>query len=414
MNNNVVNLKQPIKYAARGTVAIEDKQGKWRLRLPRAIAQDSARYISTRLDATEEHFKKVQRVAWQIEEDISTGNLDKTLERYQALFKPKLTVVKVSPVNSSTACADATESLDLKELWSKYCEYKKPLVAPTTYIKEFKRKYTNHINSLPTRNLSEAVAIRDYVVANLSANSAKKFLTQLSACCKWGNKSDLIELNPFSDMASDIRVTKQDVDEINPFSKSEREAIEEAFKHHKKYCAYYPFVRALFLTGARTGELIALRWKHISKDCSSITFSESFDSDLNILKDTKTHKSRRFPCNPSLKEFLLSIKPEEAKPDDLVFKSSTGNQIDNHHFTNRVWRGGTWGNKTYHGVVTRLVHLGLVESYRPPYNTRHTFITEAIDAGMPIPQVARVVGNSSEVLLRNYAGNKLTFQIPVV
>lgn len=410
MSDNVVNIQQSIKYAARGTVAIEDKQGKWRLRLPRSVAQDSARYISTRLDATEEHFKKVQRVAWQIEEDIKAGKLDITLERYQAEFKPQLTVVKLSPV----------QSLDLKELWSKYCEYRKPLVAPTTFIKEYQRKYTHHINSLPTRDLNQAVAIRDYVVANLSPNSAKKFLTQLSACCKWGNKSGLIELNPFSDMASDISVVKQDVDEIDPFSKIEREAIEEAFKLHKTYCSYYPFVRFLFLTGCRTGEAIALRWKHISKDCSSITFCESFDSNLGILKDTKTRKSRRFPCNSSLKEFLLSLKVStcgednlEVKPEDLVFTSTSGKQINNHHFTNRVWRGGTWGGKTYHGVVTRLVHLGLVETYRPPSNTRHTFITEAIEAGMPIPQVARVVGNSSEVILRNYAGNKLNFEIPV-
>lgn len=413
MTNNVFNLKQPVKYASRGTVAIEDKQGKWRLRLPRSVAQDSARYISTRLDATEEHFKKVQRVAWQIEEDITTGNLDITLGRYQAEFKPQLTVIKLSPIESPVI------PLDLGMLWSKYCGYKKPLVAPTTYIKEFERKYTNHINALPTKNLSEAVAIRDYVVSNLSPNSAKKFLTQLSAACKWGFKSGLIELNPFAEMASDISVTRGDVDEIDPFSKTEREAIENAFRLHKTYCGYYPFIRFLFLTGCRTGEAIALRWKHISKDCSSITFSESYDSDLNILKDTKTHKSRKFPCNTSLREFLLSIKPEDnqlttcADANDLVFKSTTGKQIDNHHFTNRIWRGGTWGNKTYHGVVTRLVQLGLVESYRPPYNTRHTFITEAIDAGMPIPQVARVVGNSSEVILRNYAGNKLTFEIPV-
>lgn len=403
MNDKVVNIKQPLKYAPRGSVTIENKQGKWRLRLPRSIAQDSARYISTRLDATEDNFKKVQRVAWKIEEDITTGNLDVNLERYQAEFRPQLTVIKTAP----------TIRLDLGQLWSKYCNYKKPLVAPTTYIKEFQRKYTNHINALPTKDLNQAVMIRDYVVANLSPNSAKKFLTQLSACCKWGNKSGLIEVNPFSDMASDISVTRQDADNIDPFSKSEREAIEKAFLCHKKYCAYYPFVRFLFMTGCRTGEAIALRWKHISKDCSSIIFSESFDSDLSILKDTKTHKSRKFPCNPSLRLFLLTIKPDELLVDDLVFKSSTGNQIDNHHFTNRVWRGGTWSNKTYHGVVTKLVEQGLVERYRPPYNTRHTFITEAIEAGMPIPQVARVVGNSSEVILRNYAGNKLTFEIPV-
>lgn len=403
MIDNVVTLKQPLKYASRGTVTIKNKQGKWRLRLPRSVAQDSARYISTRLDATEENFKKVQRVAWQIAEDIKTGKLEPTLERYQTEFKPQLTVITVTPA----------KNLDLGELWSKYCEYKKPLVSPITYIKEFQRKYTHHIESLPTKDLNESVSIRDYVVANLSPNSAKKFLTQLSACCNWGAKSNFIEQNPFSAMATDINVIKQDIDNIDPFSKNERKAIEEAFKLHKVYCVYYPFVKFLFLTGCRTGEAIALRWKHIANDCSSINFSESFDSDLNILKDTKTHKTRKFPCNPSLRKFLVEYKPEDVKPEDLIFTSTSGLQINNHHFTNRVWRGGTWGGKTYHGIVTKLVEQGLVERYRPPYNTRHTFITEAIEAGMPIPQVARVVGNSSEVILRNYAANKLTFEIPV-
>lgn len=268
--DNVVTIKQPLKYASRGTVAIENKQGKWRLRLPRSIAQDSARYISTRLDATEEHFKKVQRVAWQIEEDIKAGKLDTTLARYQAEFKPQLTVITVTPA----------KNLDLGELWSRYCDYKKPLVSPTTDTKEFQRKYTHHINSLPTRDLNESVSIRDYVVANLSPNWAKKFLIQLSACCNWGAKSSLIDQNPFSNMATDIKVTKQDVDNINPFSKTERQAIEEAFKLRKVYCVYYPFVKFLFLTGCRTGEAIALPWKHIDKDCSSITFAESYDSDL--------------------------------------------------------------------------------------------------------------------------------------
>lgn len=141
MIDNVVTLKQPLKYASRGTVTIKNKQGKWRLRLPRSVAQDSARYISTRLDATEENFKKVQRVAWQIAEDIKTGKLEPTLERYQTEFKPQLTVITVTPA----------KNLDLGELWSKYCEYKKPLVSPITYIKEFQRKYTHHIESLPQK-----------------------------------------------------------------------------------------------------------------------------------------------------------------------------------------------------------------------------------------------------------------------
>lgn len=67
--------------AAIGTVAIEEKQGKWRIRLPRTVAKDSARYISTRLDATPENFKQAQITAWTIEEDLRSGKFDPTLEK---------------------------------------------------------------------------------------------------------------------------------------------------------------------------------------------------------------------------------------------------------------------------------------------------------------------------------------------
>lgn len=385
--------------AVRGTVAIEDKQGKWRIRLPRAVAKDSQRYISTRLDSTPENLKKVQVVAWGIEDDINSGSLDVTLERYAAAFRPSLTVLKPTKV-------------DLGELWEKYSTYRKPQVAATTYIKEYTRKIPNHIKSLPTREIGNAVAIRNHLVATLTPESAKRMLTQLSACCDWAVKSSLIKENLFAGMASEIKLSKKEK-EINPFTPAEREAILAAFQQHPVYCHYYSFVRFLFLTGCRTGEAVALQWKHISRDCTQITFCESYDGDLKIRKDTKTHRERKFPCNSSLKELLLSIRPAEVEPTTPVFTTTTGLPIDNHRFTNRVWRGGTFAGKTYKGVVGGLVEAGLVDGYRCPYNTRHTFITMALEAGMTVPQVAKLVGNSPEIILKHYAGSLLKLEVPV-
>ena len=388
--------------ATRGTVTVEEKQGKWRLRLPRAVAQDSARYISTRLDATPENFKKAQAVAWQIEEDIRTGLLDPTLERYLEQFKPKLRLLK------------PTKEPGLGELWEMYCEYRKPQVAVTTFKREYLMKYANHIAALPTKDLTQAVAIRNHLVSTLSPGSAKRMLTQLSACCKWSVKSGLIKQNPFTEMAAEIKTPKVDVDAVDPFTKAERDAIIEAFAQHPRHKHYAPFVRFLFLTGCRTGEAIALQWKHINQDCTQITFCESYDGGLKVRKDTKTHISRKFPCNPVLRDLLLSIKPYDAQPERLVFTTYNGLPIDNHRFTNRTWRGGTYAGKTYKGIVTELVKQGKVERYRCFYNTRHTFITMALEAGVTVPQVAKLAGNSPEVIMRHYAGNLLKFDVPVV
>lgn len=391
-----MNTRKP---ASAGSVGVDTRQGKWRIRLPRSVAKDSQRYISTRLDATPENLKRVQTVAWQIEEDLKAGNFDPTLERYS--FKPHLTVVKPA------------KQLELLELWQKYCEHRKSQVAETTYRKEYLLKFPNHISKLPTQDINKAQDIQEYLLSTVSADTTKRILTRLSACCQWAVKAGLIKANPFSGMAVDIHLPHKDVDSIDPFSRQERDAIIEAFIAHPTYNHYSQFVRFLFLTGCRTGEAIGLQWKHITKDCSQITFAESYDGNLKIRKSTKTGKIRKFPCNPVLKGLLVLVRPDNPLPDELVFTTVNGLPINNSRFTNQVWKGCRSGKKTYHGVVTTLVNAGLVERYRCLYNTRHTFITMALEGGMTVPQVAKLVGNSPEVIMRHYAGNTLKFDVPV-
>lgn len=224
--------------AARGGVGIEEKQGKWRLRLPRSVAKDSQRYISTGLGATPENFRRVQIKAWQIEEDIKIGQFDPTLERY----KPQVSV------------KEACNPPDLQQLWQKYCEYKKPQLSAITFEQDFLRRYGVFIDRLPTKALSDAIPIRDYTLAKLSAPSAKRMLVQLNACCKWALKSGLIDENPFVGMPGALRVPRYDPNRIDPFTKSERDAIIQAFSVHPLHCHYTNFVKFLFMTGCRTGE----------------------------------------------------------------------------------------------------------------------------------------------------------------
>lgn len=397
-------METQVKHRApRGTVGVEEKQGKWRIRLPRAVAKDGHRYIATGLDATLENYKKAQTRAREIEEDIKTGKFDSTVEKYKP--KPLLTLVK--PLE------EPTKALELQALWERYCEYREPQVAVTTFRKDYLTRYANCIKSLPSKNLDDAIAIRDYLVETLSPHASKRMITQLSACCKWAVKSGLAKENPFGGMAEEIKVAKRSADDIDPFSAEEREAIVQAFSEHHIYCHYTNFVRFLFLTGCRTGEAIGLQWKHIKQDCSQIHFCESYSSKYKLRKDTKTYKGRKFPCNAVLRELLLSIQPQGYQPDDLVFTSLTGKPINNEGFLSDVWRGCKRHGKQHDGIVTQLVKEGKVERYRPQYNTRHTFITMALEAGVTVPQVAKLVGNSPEIILQHYAGRTLKFEVPV-
>jgi integrase len=377
-------------------VGLENKQGKIRLRLPRSVAEGSARYISTGLDFTPENHKKAQIVAWTIEEDIRSSQLDPTLERYRQKFRARQTVaIQKQP--------------DLFCLWQKYTEYKKPQLAPTTYTKDYIRKFPNHIRNLPTQKLTDAVVIRDHLLQTLSANTAKRVLTYLSACCGWAVKSGLITSNPFAGMAADIRKPKQQ-QTIEPFTAAERDAILAAFREQKPH--YLPFVHFLFLTGCRTGEAIALQWKHVNQDCTKITFANSYDSQLGIRKETKTGVVRHFPCNQQLRQLLTALERSESDPEALVFTSPNGLPINNTKFTNQVWRGCRNGQKVYKGIVSELAKTGVISSYRCLYNTRHTFISHCLEAGVPVTTIANWAGNSPEVIYSHYAGVVSDVSVP--
>lgn len=210
-------------------------------------------------------------------------------------------------------------------------------------------------------------------------------------------------------MAADVKLPKSSP-KIDPFSATERDAILAAFTAHPHHYHYYSFVSFLFLTGCRTGEAIALQWQHIRPDFSYITFAESYSCSLKVRKTTKTGVVRKFPINADLWSLLVAIKLTNARPEDLVFSSPTGLPINNSKFTNQVWRGCKVGQKTYKGILPALVASGAVASYRCPYNAnaRPTFITMMLEARVTIPQVAKLVGNSPEIVLRHYAGSGLS------
>jgi integrase len=119
---------------------------------------------------------------------------------------------------------------------------------------------------------------------------------------------------------------------------------------------------------------------------------------MKIRKGLKTQERRKFPCNASLQSMLKELKPEDAKPEDLVFPSPDNKSIDLNNFRNRTWK---------------TVLKGLGFEYRKLYQTRHTFITHALEVGhLDAKDVARLVGNSPEVIYQHYAGNKRELFVP--
>lgn len=403
--------------ATKGTVQIKTSNGRLQLVFSHPIVAEDGEiknkrfYFSTGQEDSPLGYKRAIFLATTIQRDIDYGEFDASLKKY----RPAASLTTVSPMNEAPPEPEEPPQPSLLDLWEQYTQYKKPQISQSTYAKDY-RRYRNHIADLPTDELKDAVAIRDHLLGHVTPDTAKRTLTNISACCDWAVRSQLIEQNPFRDMARDIPKPKSDSEEadINPFNREERDAVIQAFQESKTYSYYAPLVQFLFFTGARPSEAIALQWKHIHSRFilfeQAITISED---GLALKSGLKTQAQRRFPLNSQLREMLMAMRPKGYDPEEFIFRSKKGGIIDFGDFLNHAWKGyKNRHGREIDGLVTKLVKQGVVSEYRRPYQCRHTFITLCLEADIDAKDVAKWVGNSPEVIYRHYAGNKRDLQVP--
>ncbi len=131
-----------------------------------------------------------------------------------------------------------------------------------------------------------------------------------------------------------------------------------------------------FLTGARPGEVSALRWRHHDpkvQPLGKLKVEVAYNSRLRREKGTKTERPREVPVHPTLAKVLASWKlagwrreqGRAPRPDDLIIAAVEGG-----------CRNVGWALKLWH---EDLELLGFRE--RRHYDTRRTFISLALGDG---------------------------------
>lgn len=358
----------------KGSVVVSAYRGMLRLRLPRHLYEGQQKYLYLGLPDSPLNRQAAEAKARAIAADIAFDRVDLTLNRYRSI------------------ATQQDNSPGLGELWEKYTFYKSRELSQTTLERDFKR-VANHIANFPTQRIRDARRIRKHLTETLTAKSARKILMYLSSCCQWAVDEELIGLNPFEHLSRASKTNKSSI--INPFTRTERDQIIQAFEVSPYYTHYTAFVKFLFFTGCRTSEAIGLQWKHISADLATITFSEAMVG--KVRKSTKTGTIRKFPVNPQLQQLLKQIRPSQFKSDELVFKSPNGLAMDSHNFLNRAWRN---------------ILGSLPMDYRSQYHTRHTFITLCLESGIQVSQIAVWVGNSPKTIWQHYAGLVSHAEVP--
>ncbi len=361
--------------ASKGTVSLVNSNG----RLQARFRWGGRRfYLSLGVTDTPKNRKLVAGRVAELEKDLAYGVFQGDLTKYQ----PQ--AVTSTPTPSVP---------DLAELWEKYTEFRRPSLSPNTLIKVY-GAVAGALKRCPY-GLGDPVAVRDWLVQTHPPDFAKRIMTRINACTRWAVESRLLEHNPFSGMAGTITIPKGERggDEIDPFIPQERDLIIAGFERSQYYKCYAPLVNFLFLTGCRPGEALALEWTHILEGFVHFQQASVIASANTIKAGLKTQANRKFPVNRQLGELLDSIP----RVNKLVFPSPEGRVIGWNNFTRRIWP------KVLQSAGVR---------HRKPYNCRHSFITQALRRGLSVQDVAKLVGNSPQVIYQHYAGASRDLVVP--
>jgi len=250
------------------------------------------------------------------------------------------------------------------------------------------------------RRLSQAdvTQFATEVLSQRSSSVAIGCLSTLRRVLNLAVKSNLLERNPVPEISDVIAACREKgrVGDHAPdaWSHAEVTLILEAARAREAHLV--PALRFAFATGARRGELLALRWEDVDFGRGRIAIRRTVTA-AGGTKPPKARRGRFCPLAPGLGQVLARELERQRRAQlegrpapEWVFPSPMGLLYDERNFAN-AWRR----------VRARAQKAGV----RPLkfHCTRHTFITWALEAGRPAKRVSEWVGASVAVLEKHYA-----------
>lgn len=238
---------------------------------------------------------------------------------------------------------------------------------------------TKSLPALKPSDIRKALADR----ADLAGKTVNDYVSVLRLALQAAVDDKLIADNP----ADKIERAQAQSQPPDPFTTEEAERIISKLRERSAEDA--DFAEFRFFTGLRTGELIGLRWSAIDLPSKSMTVTGGRvrGEDRN---STKTGRARVVDLNSRA---IAALKRQRARTQaagaHVFLNPRTGLAYDNENeFAKQAW-------------APCLKALSM--RYRRPYNTRHTYATMMLMAGMTDAYCAAQLGHSVEMFHKKYA-----------
>lgn len=265
--------------------------------------------------------------------------------------------------------------------------YKKAVVKNSTYERYLTTmKNIQPIASIPLQDLSPIIIQKFYnTLPPLSSSSKLKIHKLLNAALTKASQLGLMK-----DIMSAVEpMCKESQQEVEIFTTDEVETILSTLKTSHYYSRYYILVKLAISTGARLGELLALKPENVYHDYIKIIASARSDANgKTVISTPKTVAGNRaITISPTLANGLRKV----AGNAPYVFHTA--------HNT-------PWGTRN----VERAWKAILKESGIPHkkfHSLRHTHATQLLANGIPLLEVAKRLGHAKVSHTLNLYGHAI-------
>ena len=345
-------------------------------------------------DNSGKHLKPYS-MTWKPPAELTERQIEKELTKQAARFEEEC----------KSGCV-ANPTMKMGDFCTEYLEIIRSTLSPATvafYQREIERhivpalghlrlrditpahvqKYIQQLAALPKTDRS-GKATSDY--ENISPSTVRRYLTVLQSIFKQAVKLGLISDSPAK--TERLTIPKVLQPKIEIFSKAEAAAMLAALESEP--LQFQTLIQLAIFTGARRGELVALKFSDVDFENKKITIERSaikLKGHKTGTKPPKDYETRTVSINDSCLELLRLLRAE---------KYEIAKRIGD------KWRGGNWIFTTWDGSIMNpqtptkqfekfLQRNGL--RHRKFHSLRHTSATLLLYGGINIKQVQSRLGH---------------------
>lgn len=334
---------------------------------------------------------KPYEMTWKPAPNMSEKAAEKEAQRQALLFEEQC----------KTGLISTQKNITMEMFIPQYLEIAKESLSPTTY--EF---YTSIINRfilpmLGHHKISEIKPVHVQAFISqlnhmesaapnahkpISSNTVKRYLCVLQSIFRLAIKLGMIVENPAS--AQKLTMKKPVKPEIDIFTK--QEAAEMLAALETEPLQFQVLIQLAIMTGARRGELVALKFSDFDKVSNQVTIQRAaikLSGEQAQIKPPKDYEIRTVSITPEMIQLVQQLQQEKQRERRML-----GSQWQGDEWLFTQWNGEMMNPQTPTKQFSKfLVRHGF--RHRKFHSLRHTSATLLLYGGVSLKQVQGRLGH---------------------